>query len=74
MTRRERWDQLPLQAHFYPMPSMAFIEDTTARITLATRQPLGVASLESGQLEVVTTSCVYCHGRINFENIYIIYR
>ena len=34
------------------MPSMAYIEDSRARITLATKQPLGVASLQSGQLEV----------------------
>ena len=52
MTRRQKWDQLPLQAQFYPMPSMAYIEDSRARITLATKQPLGVASLQSGQLEV----------------------
>jgi len=53
MTRRERFDKLPLQAHFYPMPTMAYIEDNTARLTLASGQPLGVASLKSGQLEVM---------------------
>jgi alpha-mannosidase II len=52
MTRREKWEQLPLQAQFYPMPAMAYIEDSATRITLATKQPLGVASLSSGQLEV----------------------
>lgn len=54
MTRREKWEQLPLQAQFYPMPAMAYIEDSATRITLATKQPLGVASLSSGQLEVYT--------------------
>ena len=53
MTRRERWDKLPLQAHFYPMPTMAYIEDEAVRVTVASRQPLGVASLASGQLEVL---------------------
>lgn len=41
-----------MQAQFYPMPAMAYIEDSATRITLATKQPLGVASLSSGQLEV----------------------
>ena len=58
MTRREKWEQLPLQAQFYPMPAMAYIEDSATRITLATKQPLGVASLSSGQLEVV-----YIHSK-----------
>ena len=53
MTRRERWDKLPLQAHFYPMPTAAYIEDASTRITVATKQSLGVASLQSGQLEVI---------------------
>ncbi|EFX62421.1 hypothetical protein DAPPUDRAFT_301262, partial [Daphnia pulex] len=35
------------------MPAMAYIEDSATRITLATKQPLGVASLSSGQLEVM---------------------
>ena len=52
MTRRERWDKLPLQAQFYPMPTMAYIEDTGARVTMASGQPLGVTSLHSGHLEV----------------------
>lgn len=43
-----------MQAQFYPMPAMAYIEDSATRITLATKQPLGVASLSSGQLEVYT--------------------
>ena len=54
MTRRERWNKLPLQAHFYPMPTAAYIEDSSARITVATKQSLGVASLKSGQLEVIS--------------------
>jgi len=53
MTRRERWDKLPLQAQFYPMPTMAYIEDSSFRLSVASKQPLGAASLQSGHLEVM---------------------
>uniref|UniRef100_A0AC35FVT0 Protein kinase domain-containing protein n=1 Tax=Panagrolaimus sp. PS1159 TaxID=55785 RepID=A0AC35FVT0_9BILA len=47
MIRRRRFKgKLPIQGHFYPMPSSAFIEDETQRITLLGRQANGVASLE----------------------------
>ena len=49
MTRRERWEKLPLQAQFYPMPTMAYIEDPS----IMSKQPLGAASLQSGHLEVM---------------------
>ncbi|XP_071670000.1 alpha-mannosidase 2x isoform X6 [Patagioenas fasciata] len=45
--------KLPLQANFYPMPTMAYIQDARSRLTLHTAQALGVSSLASGQLEVV---------------------
>ncbi|NXN45013.1 MA2A2 mannosidase, partial [Rhinoptilus africanus] len=45
--------KLPLQANFYPMPAMAYIQDTQSRLTLHTAQALGVSSLGSGQLEVI---------------------
>uniref|UniRef100_A0A8C3IKL8 Glycosyl hydrolase family 38 C-terminal domain-containing protein n=1 Tax=Chrysemys picta bellii TaxID=8478 RepID=A0A8C3IKL8_CHRPI len=45
--------KLPLQANFYPMPAMAYIQDKESRLTLHTAQALGVASLHSGQLEVI---------------------
>uniref|UniRef100_A0AAQ6ANF4 mannosyl-oligosaccharide 1,3-1,6-alpha-mannosidase n=1 Tax=Amphiprion ocellaris TaxID=80972 RepID=A0AAQ6ANF4_AMPOC len=45
--------KLPLQANFYPMPSQAYIQDSSHRLTLHTAQSLGVSSLESGQLEVI---------------------
>ena len=49
MIRRRRFkEKLPIQAHFYPMPSSAFIEDEKQRITLLGRQAGGVASLEPG--------------------------
>uniref|UniRef100_A0A803W2A9 mannosyl-oligosaccharide 1,3-1,6-alpha-mannosidase n=1 Tax=Ficedula albicollis TaxID=59894 RepID=A0A803W2A9_FICAL len=45
--------KLPLQANFYPMPAMAYIQDVQSRLTLLTAQALGVSSLHSGQLEVI---------------------
>uniref|UniRef100_A0A452GZX5 mannosyl-oligosaccharide 1,3-1,6-alpha-mannosidase n=1 Tax=Gopherus agassizii TaxID=38772 RepID=A0A452GZX5_9SAUR len=45
--------KLPLQANFYPMPAMAYIQDKQSRLTLHTAQALGVSSLHSGQLEVI---------------------
>uniref|UniRef100_F1KS77 Alpha-mannosidase n=1 Tax=Ascaris suum TaxID=6253 RepID=F1KS77_ASCSU len=51
--RRKRFAKLPLQAHFYPMPSAAFIEDDSNRVSLLSAQALGVANLEAGWLEVM---------------------
>ncbi|XP_032247873.1 alpha-mannosidase 2x isoform X2 [Phoca vitulina] len=45
--------KLPLQANFYPMPVMAYIQDAHSRLTLHTAQALGVSSLHDGQLEVI---------------------
>uniref|UniRef100_A0A4X2KH64 Alpha-mannosidase n=1 Tax=Vombatus ursinus TaxID=29139 RepID=A0A4X2KH64_VOMUR len=45
--------KLPLQANFYPMPAMAYIQDSQSRLTLHTAQALGVSSLSNGQLEVI---------------------
>ncbi|XP_025774517.1 alpha-mannosidase 2x [Puma concolor] len=45
--------KLPLQANFYPMPVMAYIQDAQNRLTLHTAQALGVSSLHDGQLEVI---------------------
>ncbi|KAG8516346.1 Alpha-mannosidase 2x [Galemys pyrenaicus] len=45
--------KLPLQANFYPMPVMAYIQDVQTRLTLHTAQALGVSSLRDGQLEVI---------------------
>ncbi|XP_020761455.2 alpha-mannosidase 2x isoform X1 [Odocoileus virginianus] len=45
--------KLPLQANFYPMPVMAYLQDARNRLTLHTAQALGVSSLHDGQLEVI---------------------
>uniref|UniRef100_A0A8C2PJN2 Alpha-mannosidase n=1 Tax=Capra hircus TaxID=9925 RepID=A0A8C2PJN2_CAPHI len=45
--------KLPLQANFYPMPVMAYLQDAQSRLTLHTAQALGVSSLHNGQLEVI---------------------
>ncbi|XP_064336664.1 alpha-mannosidase 2x isoform X3 [Camelus dromedarius] len=45
--------KLPLQANFYPMPVMAYLQDAQNRLTLHTAQALGVSSLHDGQLEVI---------------------
>ncbi|XP_016853768.1 alpha-mannosidase 2x isoform X2 [Anolis carolinensis] len=50
---RQHLKKLPLQANFYPMPTMAYIQDAQTRLTLHTAQALGVSSLGSGQLEVI---------------------
>jgi alpha-mannosidase II len=53
MIRRKRFDKLPLQAHFYPMTTAAFLDSNQKRLTLLGRQALGVASLNTGQIEVI---------------------
>uniref|UniRef100_A0A4W3HVQ0 Alpha-mannosidase n=1 Tax=Callorhinchus milii TaxID=7868 RepID=A0A4W3HVQ0_CALMI len=50
---RRYLQKLPLQANFYPMSTMAYIQDEHSRLTLHTAQALGVSSLHSGQLEVI---------------------
>lgn len=51
---RRRLRKLPLQANFYPMPVMAYIQDAQSRLTLHTAQALGVTSLSDGECETVS--------------------
>lgn len=51
--KRKTLNKLPLQGNFYPMPSAVYIEDKNARLTVLSGQPLGVASLNEGQIEIM---------------------
>ncbi|CAH0550775.1 unnamed protein product [Brassicogethes aeneus] len=51
--RRKRFKKIPLQANYYPIPTMAYIEDKKTRISIVTSGPLGCASLNPGQIEVM---------------------
>ncbi|XP_002981258.2 alpha-mannosidase 2 [Selaginella moellendorffii] len=52
--RRETYDKIPLQGNYYPMPSLAFVQDSRGkRFSVHSRQALGVASLQTGWLEVM---------------------
>ena len=46
-------EKLHTQGNFFPMPSTAFIQDSTRRFSLLSSEPHGVASLSNGYLEVV---------------------
>ncbi len=48
MIRRKTYEKIPLQGNVYPMPSMAYIEDNSTRLTILAGQPSGVACLKSG--------------------------
>lgn len=48
--KRKRFDKIPLQANYYPIPTGIYIEDDSMRLTLLTAQPLGGASLTSGEV------------------------
>lgn len=51
--KRKRFHKLPIQANYYPIPSMAYIEDSTTRLTILTGSPLGTSSLKEGQIEIM---------------------
>lgn len=53
MRRRRTMDKIPLGGNVYPMPSAAYLEDSTLRMSLLTHSAMGVASLEDGWLETV---------------------
>lgn len=54
MVRRETYDKIPLQGNYYPMPSLAFLQDSSgSRFSIHSRQSLGVAGLKNGWLEVM---------------------
>ncbi|KAJ7531155.1 hypothetical protein O6H91_14G034400 [Diphasiastrum complanatum] len=52
--RRETYDKIPLQGNYYPMPSLAFLQDPEGRrFSVHSRQAVGVASLNNGFLEMM---------------------
>ena len=53
MIKRKRYSKLPIQANFYPLASMGYIQDSESRLSLVSGQPLGGTSAASGQLEVM---------------------
>ncbi|KAL4705749.1 hypothetical protein ACJJTC_018348 [Scirpophaga incertulas] len=53
MIKRRYFDKLPLQANFYPLPSAAYIQDDSLRLTVLTSTPLGMAALQPGQIEIM---------------------
>ncbi|KAL5208520.1 hypothetical protein ABZP36_032955 [Zizania latifolia] len=44
MSRRQMYDKIPLQGNYYPMPSLAFLQDSLGnRFSVHSKQSLGVA-------------------------------
>ena len=52
---RKLHSNFPVQANYYPMGAMAYIQDSGTRVSLLTGQPLGVSAIEKdkGVLEVM---------------------
>lgn len=44
---------MPIQAHYYPYASAAYIEDPNLRLTVLTAGALGVSSQKEGQIEIM---------------------
>ena len=53
MIKRQRFSKIPLQGNYYPLASAGYIEDDRVRMTILSGQPLGAASMASGQFEVI---------------------
>lgn len=53
LVKRQRFNKLPIQANYYPIPSALYIEDDKLRLTLLTAQPLGGSSLKNGEIEIM---------------------
>ncbi|KAI3793966.1 hypothetical protein L1987_36590 [Smallanthus sonchifolius] len=52
--RKETYDKIPLQGNYYPMPSLAFMQESKgSRFSVHTRQSLGVASPKNGWFEIM---------------------
>ncbi|KAM3188787.1 hypothetical protein ACQJBY_067635 [Aegilops geniculata] len=54
MSRRQTYDKIPLQGNYYPMPSLAFLQDSLGnRFSVHSKQSLGAASLKKGWMEIM---------------------
>ncbi|XP_020197440.1 alpha-mannosidase 2 [Aegilops tauschii subsp. strangulata] len=54
MSRRQTYDKIPLQGNYYPMPSLAFLQDSPGnRFSVHSKQSLGAASLKKGWMEIM---------------------
>jgi alpha-mannosidase II len=54
MSRRQTYDKIPLQGNYYPMPSLAFLQDSLGnRFSVHSKQSLGAASLKNGWMEIM---------------------
>ncbi|XP_035232850.1 alpha-mannosidase 2x-like [Stegodyphus dumicola] len=53
MIKRKTLSYLPLEANYYPATSAVYLEDTQSRLTLLLSHAHGVASVNSGWLEVM---------------------
>jgi hypothetical protein len=59
MRRRRNLSKIPLGGNVYPMPSAAFLEDGTHRLTLSTHSAMGAAGLEQVGCSGILHSFVY---------------
>ena len=58
MQKRKTMDKIPIQANFYPLPSMAFLQDKSSRLTLLSAQSNGVAGLHQGNVVYIVLTVV----------------
>lgn len=49
MQKRKTYEKLPIQANLYPVPTMAFMEDSQTRFSVLTGQTLGIMSPVPGE-------------------------
>lgn len=72
MQKRKTLDKIPIQANFYPLPSMAFLQDKSTRLTLLSAQSNGVAGLHEG-IAVLLEAVFFPHS-LRTKRTFIIYR
>ena len=70
MQKRKTLDKIPIQANFYPLPSMAFLQDKSTRLTLLSAQSNGVAGLHEG---IAVWGSFFPHS-LRTKRTFIIYR